>query len=331
MRTILIHLRKSFKLVLLITVAFLLILGIMYFLFKPMYAIKLNGEIIGYTDTKKQLQEKIDKYMRTGDGQSIAFIEIDTLPEYEICYSKKDIVTNEEEAFDTVIATGTPYYKNYAIMQNGEEKYYVETFEEAEKVIADLKAKQSTNVDSITYTAKYSSEKLVNSVADDIVAALYVAPAPVVTKKTTTSTKTTSTGTVNTAKSVSYDNVSLGVSLARPVSGTITSRFGRRSRGTHTGLDIATSTGTPITAAASGTVTFSGRKGSYGNLVVIDHGNGVQTYYAHCNSISVTAGQHVSQGQIISTVGSTGNSTGPHLHLEVRLNGVCQNPQNYLY
>ena len=99
----------------------------------------------------------------------------------------------------------------------------------------------------------------------------------------------------------------------------------------HTGLDISASTGTPIKAAAGGTVTFSGRKGSYGNMVVITHSNGVQTYYAHCNSLNVSAGQTVSQGQTIGTVGSTGNSTGPHLHLEVRVNGVAYNPQNYVY
>lgn len=336
MRTLFIHLRKSIKLVIILAVALLLILGIMYFLFKPMYVVKLNGEIIGYTDAKKQLEEKISNYMKTGDGNTIAFIEIDVMPEYEICYSKKDIKANEEAVFDTVIASGTPYYKNYAILQDGEEKYYVATYEEAEKVIADLKAKQSTNANSITYSVKYSSEILGNSAADSIVAKLFVAPAPVVVpqtvKKTTKTTKTTtSTGSVNTSQKVSYGSVALGVSLSRPVSGTITSRFGRRSSGTHTGLDIATSTGTPIKAAASGTVTFAGTKGSYGKLVVVDHGNGVQTYYAHCNSIAVSAGQTVSQGQTISTVGSTGNSTGPHLHLEVRLNGICQNPQNYLY
>lgn len=305
-------------------------------LFKPMYAVKLNGEIIGYTDAKKQLQEKIDDSMKTGDKKSVAFFEIDTLPEYEVCYSKKDIEANEEEVFDTVIASGTAYYKNFAIMQNGEEKSYVATYDEAEKVIASLREKNSTNVDTITYTTKYSSEKLENLDVDTIVDSLYVAPPPVVampeTKpKATTKKTTTAKGSVNTSQTVSYGNVALGVSLSRPVAGTITSRFGKRSRGTHTGLDVATSKGTPIVAAANGTVTYAGRKGSYGNLVVIDHGNGVQTYYAHCNSISVSAGQAVSKGQTISTVGSTGNSTGPHLHLEVRVNGICQNPQNYLY
>lgn len=297
MKTVLIHLRKSFKLILLLIVAFLLISGIMYCLFKPMYAVKLNGEIIGYTDAKKQLQEKIDESIQKGDGSGIAFFEIDTLPEYEVCYSKKDIEANEDEVFDTVIATGTPYYKNFAIMQNGEEKSYVATYEEAEKVIADLREKNSTNIDSITYDTKYSSEKLENSDVETIVTSLYVEPAPVVTtpeKTTVKKTTTTAKGTVNTSQTVSYGNVALGVSLSRPVAGTITSRFGRRSRGTHTGIDVATSKGTPIKAAASGTVTYAARKGSYGNLVVVDHGNGVQTYYAHCNSINVSVGQSVS-------------------------------------
>ncbi len=292
MRTVLIHLRKSFKLILLLAIALFLICGLMYCLFKPMYAVKLNGQIIGYTDAKKQLQEKIDESIKNGDGTEVAFFEIDTLPEYEVCYSKKDIEANEEEVFDAVIASSTPYYKNFAIMQNGEEKSYVETYDEAEKVIANLREKNSTNIDTITYTTKYSSEKIENSSVDIIVDSLYVEPPPVAieepVKKTTTIKTTTPKGTVNTSQTVSYGNISLGVSLSRPVAGTITSRFGRRSRGTHTGLDIATSKGTPIKAAASGVITYAANKGSYGKLVVIDHGNGIQTYYAHCNSINVS-------------------------------------------
>ena len=126
-----------------------------------------------------------------------------------------------------------------------------------------------------------------------------------------------------------------GVTLTvKPVSGTISSRFGARSRvrsSAHTGLDIATSTGTPVVAAASGTVTFSGWKGSYGYLMVVTHSNGVQTYYGHCSKLYYNAGQTVSKGQKIAAVGNTGNSTGPHLHFEIRVNGVAYNPQNYLY
>ena len=127
---------------------------------------------------KKQLEDKIQKYMKSGDGNKIAFVEVDTMPEYEICYSKNEVKVNEEEVFDTVIASGTPYYKNYAVMLNGEEKYYVATYEEAEKIIATLKEKKSTNIDSITYSAKYSSENLSESVVDDVVAALFVEPKP---------------------------------------------------------------------------------------------------------------------------------------------------------
>ena len=133
---------------------------------------------------------------------------------------------------------------------------------------------------------------------------------------------------------MSNSSVSLGVSLIKPISGTISSRFGSKSSirgGAHTGLDIAASKGTPIKAAASGNVVFAGYKGSYGNLVVIEHSNGVQTYYGHCSALYISAGQSVSQGETIAAVGSTGNSTGPHLHLEIRVNGVAYNPQNYVY
>ena len=153
-------------------------------------------------------------------------------------------------------------------------------------------------------------------------------PVPVVKKNTRA---TYSSGTVTYSSGTSYEYQSIGIALSRPISGTITSRFGRRSSGIHKGLDIATSSGTPIGAAAGGTVTFSGWSGGYGNFIIIDHGNGIQTAYAHCSALYVSAGQYVNQGQSIAAVGSTGNSTGPHLHLEIRINGVCQNPQNYLY
>lgn len=126
-----------------------------------------------------------------------------------------------------------------------------------------------------------------------------------------------------------------GIKLAvTPISGTITSRYGVSSRirkSTHTGLDIAATTGTPIKVVADGTVTFASRNGAYGNLVKVDHGNGVETWYAHTSKMYVTVGQSVKAGDVIAAVGSTGNSTGPHLHLEIRVNGEHVNPQIYLY
>ena len=125
--------------------------------------------------------------------------------------------------------------------------------------------------------------------------------------------------------------VNLGISLITPVNGKISCRFGQQRGYYHTGLDIATAHGTPIRAAAEGTVSYAAYHYSYGNLLIINHANGVQTYYAHCSKLYVSVGQKVSQGQTIAAIGSTGNSTGPHLHLEVRVNGAAQNPQNYLY
>ena len=126
-----------------------------------------------------------------------------------------------------------------------------------------------------------------------------------------------------------------GVLLAvTPVSGSITSRFGAVSSirsGAHTGTDIAAPSGTPIKAVASGTVTFAARSGSYGNLIKISHENGVETWYGHCSELYATEGQQVEAGEVIAAVGSTGNSTGPHLHLEIRVNGTAVNPQTYLY
>ena len=116
----------------------------------------------------------------------------------------------------------------------------------------------------------------------------------------------------------------------------ISSEFGWRAQPipgastNHKGMDFAAGTGTPIYAAASGTVTSASYSGNAGNLIVINHGNGLQTYYMHCNSMYVSAGQTVSKGQNIGAVGSTGNSSGPHLHFQVMLNGTPTNPRNYL-
>jgi murein DD-endopeptidase MepM/ murein hydrolase activator NlpD len=115
-----------------------------------------------------------------------------------------------------------------------------------------------------------------------------------------------------------------------PVSGPVVSGFGMRWGRMHEGIDIAAALGTPIRAAAAGTVIHAGWLGGYGNLVVLDHGGGLATAYAHASSILVGVGQRVGQGQTISLVGSTGNSSGPHLHFEVRVNGSAVDPLGYL-
>lgn len=122
---------------------------------------------------------------------------------------------------------------------------------------------------------------------------------------------------------------SAGGGLLWPTSGVLTSTFGWRWGAMHQGIDIGAGTGTPIYASESGTVFYSGWMGGYGNLILIDHGDGRVTAYAHQSRLAVSGGS-VGRGQVIGYVGSTGDSTGPHLHFEVRVNGVAVNPMQYL-
>jgi murein DD-endopeptidase MepM/ murein hydrolase activator NlpD len=118
--------------------------------------------------------------------------------------------------------------------------------------------------------------------------------------------------------------------LIWPVNGPVTSPFGMRWGRLHTGIDIGVPYGTPIHAAAAGRVIYAGWEGGYGNLTVIDHGHGLATAYAHQSRIAVGVGQSVSQGEVIGYVGCTGHCFGPHLHFEVRVNGVPVDPLGYL-
>ena len=338
-KKILIHARRSIKFLLLCMLAIFLMVGIVAYLYKPTYSVTMQGKNIGYTENKSKLQARINDYIKNGDGEQVAFVQVENLPEYKLCLLKRGIVANDDEIYAKVKDEGTPYFRYYAILENQEEKLYVADFSSAEAIVNQLKEKNSSNIATITIQEKYETEVKEFTAQEEAVGKLYKEPEKVIQVAKTKNNGTSSSqylakGSVNTSYSVSKGKANLGISLIKPVSGILSSRFGERSSirsSAHTGLDIAASTGTSIVAAASGTVTFSGKKGSYGNLLVISHGNGVQTYYGHCSKLYVSAGQTISQGQKIAAVGSTGNSTGPHLHLEIRVNGVAYNPQNYLY
>jgi len=121
-----------------------------------------------------------------------------------------------------------------------------------------------------------------------------------------------------------------------PINGAVTSGFGWRNSPLeggselHDGIDIANNMGTPVVATADGEVVKTGLSGGYGNIVQINHGNGIDTIYGHNSQIAVKVGQSVRKGQVISYVGSTGKSTGPHLHYEVRVNGKAVDPIKFL-
>ncbi len=331
-KKILVFTRKSMKLTILIGISIFLIVCAVALFFKPIYSVTINGEFVGYSKDKSKLQMRINNYMegKEEENSNVAFVQVEDehLPEYKLCLLKRNVTTNDDEIFDMVKQSGVPYYKYYAILEGEEEKAYVPDFASAEQIVTQLKEKESTNIDKISILELYDTKLEDFATVEETVAALYVKKVVVQPRKPVT------TGKVNTSSKVSYQKVPLGINLIRPISGTITSRFGAKSSirvSDHTGLDIAAPRGTKIKAAASGTVTFSGKKGSYGYLTVISHGNGVETYYGHCSKLYYSAGTKVEQGQAIAEVGSTGNSTGNHLHLEIRVNGVAYNPQNYVY
>jgi len=321
--------RTSIKFIVLTIISIFLITGAVAFFYKPTYAVSLNGEIIGYTENKSQLQNRINKYMDGEKEDGVVFRQIDSVPDYTLCLLKKDITTNDDEIYAKVTENGTQYYKYYAITDEKKEKYYVETFKEAEEVIKKLKEKNSVNKNDLGIIEKYDTKTKKFTSVEQCISKLYEKPKPKVTYVAKSSS--ISSGYVS---GYSNKKVNIGITLIRPVSGVITSRFGNRESirsYAHRGLDIAAPTGTPIKAAAAGTVTSSGYNSSYGYMIIISHGNGVETVYGHCSKLLVSKGQKVTQGQLIGKVGSTGNSTGPHLHLEVRVNGALQNPQNYVY
>jgi len=142
--------------------------------------------------------------------------------------------------------------------------------------------------------------------------------------------------TLENGGTISYGRAVSGVGFMRPCTGRITSKFGWRKHPVlgysrlHAGVDFGIPTGTPVYAAQSGTIILAGRMGGYGNTVVISHGGGVSTLYGHNSKLRVKVGQKVSRGDVIASSGSTGLSTGPHLHFEVRVNGTPKNPMNWI-
>ena len=321
-------LRSSIKLIVLIIASIILITAAITIFYKPTYEVSLNGELIGYTSDKSQLQERINKYVESGNGDDVVFAQIDSMPQYKLCLLKKDIQTNDDEIYEKVTSNGTEYYRFYAITDNKEEKYYVSTFKEAEEIVETLKDKNSANKEDIGILEKYDKTKKEFTDVDTCVSKLYEKVVPKVTYVASRAVSAVPSG-----GSAAYVNI--GVTLQKPLTGgVITSRFGSRESirsSPHRGMDIAAPYGTSIKAAAAGTVTLSGWNGTYGYCIKISHGNGTETLYGHCSKLLVSVGQKVSAGQVIAKVGSTGNSTGNHLHKKKKKNGVLYNPQNYVY
>lgn len=291
------------------------IIAIILIKYKPMYEVKIEGTTIGYVENKKSLNEKIQENVENYSKENIESAELTATPEYELKLVNKSQDENEDEVIIALQNELEITYKYYEIASNNEVIENVKDEETAEKLVNEIKELSNNEVE-LTINEK-TTKALEEIQIDD----LEVAKENTVEKLN-----------IDTTESIADIN---GIKVATlPVTGTISSRYGVSSKirvSTHTGLDIAATTGTPIKVVADGTITFAAYRGSYGYLVKVDHGNGVETWYGHTSKMLVKEGQVVKAGDTIALVGSTGNSTGPHLHFEVRINGEHVNPQKYLY
>lgn len=317
-----------------------IVLAVLLIKYKPAYVVTFDGENLGYVNSKKDIENTIDNYENNKEN-CIADVNIEERPEFEFRFVDNAVQTNEEEVLLKVKDSSVITYRMFAIKLNGETKDYVESLEQAENVVASMKEEYENEIDvDLTIEEIYTSDTPevveIETAKAEIGELLNT---KLQEKKddeeaTQKAIKTyISRGTSTNRVSKKVENLE-NVTLIEPIEGKISSKFGSISSirpSAHKGLDIAAPKGTKIKAAESGTVVFSGKSGMYGNMVIIFHSNGIETCYAHCSALYVSVGDKVNQGEIIAAVGSTGNSTGNHLHLEIRKDGVALNPQHYLY
>ena len=304
--------KEGFKLVNLVAIALFIIIAIIFMKYKLVCSVSISGEHIGYVQNKELVEKQIRNILALEGTGNVAYVDC-AIPEYSLSFISNNTEVNDDYVIAQIEENTKITYKYYAVTLNGKQKSVVDSLEEAEDLVADMKEKYENIKFTIgineLYTQNLNEYETVNI--------------KVASKSINTELKKIDDASVN------------GVYLAqKPISGVITSRFGSREsirNYPHNGLDIAAPYGTKIKAACDGKVKFSGDSGSYGNLIIVDCGNGVQIYYGHCSKLYAKVGDTVKAGDVIGAVGSTGNSTGNHLHFEIKVNGVSVNPQNYIY
>ena len=309
-------------------IAFGLIIAIILIKYKPMYKVSISGEKLGYVENKQALEETLKEEITENSSKTIEDISLNAQPEYELKLVNRTENTEEKEVVQELKEEVTVTYKYYeiAVQENVVEK--VNTSEEAEELVNEIKEENDSEEINLSIVEKYTQNEEEANTSELEVA-----------KTNVQDTVQTAIAEIEQQKEEEERWNALptinGIKLAvTPIEGRITSRYGASSsirKSTHTGLDISAVTGTDIKVVADGTVISAKYNGAYGYLVKVDHVNGVETWYAHTSKMYVKKGDTVKAGDVIAAVGSTGNSTGPHLHLEIRLNGEHLDPQDYLY
>ena len=309
-------------------IAFGFIIAIVLIKYRPVYKVSISGEELGYIENIQSFEENLKNEIISGETKNVDSINLSEEPEYELKLINRTLETNEKEIATEIEDEVVVTYKYYDVAYKNETIQSVNTIEEAEEIVNEIKENNNEQDVDLTIIEKYTeNEEEVNT--SELEVAKTETQTIVAERIAEEQKQKEEEERINSLPDIN------GIKLAvTPIEGTITSRYGVSSRirkSTHTGLDIAATSGTPIKVVAAGTVIAASYDGSYGKLVKVDHGNGVETWYAHTSKMYVKVGEQVEAGDVIAAVGSTGNSTGPHLHLEIRVNGEHVNPQDYLY
>lgn len=348
--------RKAIKYTLITVVLTFILLLIGYLKFKPVFIVKFNGQAIGIVNDSVQVESELDSYLKNPVAP-VAVATIDQKPEFELTFAAKNVETDEVKVKDTIDSNIEKTYKFYEVKLADEVFGVVSSEEEAQKVVNEIK--EERGYDTISYNEMMTKENKTDNFTDvktkvlaKVITVQDEEKAKAVEERKAAEEKrqqillasaTVSRGnteslnrtaerisSVATSTSASASSSLGGMKFINPIA---SPRWGVGYMGYsgHSGVDILGG-GNAARASASGTVTTVADLGrrSYGRYIVVDHGNGISTLYAHLSSMSVSVGQRVTAGQTIGITGSTGNSTGPHLHFEIRVNGRHVNPRPYI-
>ena len=281
-------------------------------------AYTLQEKVSSYVTTNNEAEATVKTELLTQEDEAKVLVALNSQASTTFQFVSENSV--QETILNKIKESTKPHYKAYKVINGSEEETQVlfNIKEDAENFITELKTNYSEVTEELRLEEIYVEEKTLDTenqklkLLEDL------------------QSKQNALDEVKqrTVNGIYFETI--------PVTGGyVSSRYGSVESirdHAHGGLDIASRDGAPIYAIAAGTVVEAEWDGSgYGNLVVIDHGNGVQTWYAHCSALNVEEGAYVEAGDLIAFVGSTGYATGPHLHLEVRIDGISTNPQNYIY
>lgn len=289
--------------------------------YKPVVKAYINQSFIGYFSTEQHFDEVYNELViEKQNTNSDVKVYLESEPTFESSYIK-DSLLEQQDVYTNLRSQVKAEYTLYDVIINGEKQMTFDSQDDANKYAENIKSEVSQL--SVEVQSKKDDEKgeiTTAQQAEEVMKNIIGKNKP----------KNNSNNDLETKEVLANASNKIETGVWPTTAHYISSSYGWRWGTIHTGTDIAGKAGDPIYAYKSGTVTYSGWANSYGNIVKIDHGNGMATWYAHNSKLLVKAGQKVAQGEKIALMGSTGFSTGNHLHFEVRLNGIHVNSYPYI-